>query len=475
MFRKAICGLVTAACLTATPALAMPEGELSVPVTEFTLPNGLHVILHEDHTVPIVATNIWYWVGSANEQVGRTGFAHLFEHLMFCGSGHVAKGDFDNFLEKVGGNNNASTNEDRTNYYISLPSNAVDLALFLESDRMGYLTDSMSRNIVDEQRDVVKNEMRQRYLNTPYGKVYLEIPRLMYPEGHPYSWPVIGSMDDLTAAGYDDVVAFFKKNYNPNNASLAIAGDFDTAEMKAKVEHWFSDVPRGAASEEITAAPVQLKGVIKKTLTDNVSLPYRMFVWHTPAEFTPDDASLDVLALVLANGKNSRLYKRLVYEMQIAQAVDASQMSQRLGSLFSIDFLPKPGHTLEEIQTVVEEEIARISKEAPTQEEINLAVNGLEAGFYRAIEKSSNKANYLNRYYRTVGKCDYFAEDLARYTAVTPEMVRAVAAKYLLPDKRLELTVIPEPKEEAAEPAPAAKQADKDSSADAAATAKEAK
>src|SRR5213592_1156023 len=221
---------VTAVLAAALPAAAQQTARnLDVAYTQFDLPNGLHVILHEDHTVPLVTVNVWYHVGSAREKVGRTGFAHLFEHLMFMGSGHVKPGEFDSWLEGAGGQNNGSTVNDRTNYWINVPSNALELALFLESDRMGYLLDTMTPRTVDAQRDVVKNERRQSYENRPYGQAGVLLTEMLYPEGHPYHWPVIGYMDDLTAASYDDVVAFFKKYYAPSNASLVVAGDIDTA------------------------------------------------------------------------------------------------------------------------------------------------------------------------------------------------------------------------------------------------------
>ena len=214
-------------------SLAADTPSLQLPYTQFTLPNGLHVILHEDHSVPVVSVNVWYHVGSGRERTGRTGFAHLFEHLMFMGSGHVKPGEFDSWLEGAGGQNNGSTEYDRTNYWINVPSNALELALFLESDRMGYLLDSMTPQTVDAQRDVVKNERRQSVENRPYGVAEdVTLGEMLYPEGHPYHWPVIGYMPDLTAASYEDVVAFFKKFYSPANASLVIAGDIDMANTR---------------------------------------------------------------------------------------------------------------------------------------------------------------------------------------------------------------------------------------------------
>src|SRR3954462_9196464 len=252
--------------LQATPA---PGSRLEVPFTQFDLPNGLHVILHEDHTVPLLTVNVWYHVGSAREKLGRTGFAHLFEHLMFMGSKNAKYGDFDQLLEAAGGTNNASTAEDRTNYYIDVPSNALDLALFLESDRMAYLVDAMSPKTVDAQRDVVKNERRESYENAPYGMASIEIAEMLYPQGHPYRWPTIGNMADLTAASYDDVVDFFRSYYQPGNASLVIAGDIDSARTRASVEKWFSDVKPGAAPiTPIDYPHASLNEVRKKTIQD---------------------------------------------------------------------------------------------------------------------------------------------------------------------------------------------------------------
>src|SRR5436305_7254520 len=243
--------LLAAAMLLQQPA-APAAAAIDVPYTQFTLPNGLQVILHEDHTVPLVTVNVWYHVGSAREKPGRTGFAHLFEHLMFMGSGHAKYGVFDQLLESAGGTNNASTAEDRTNYYIDVPSNAVDLALFLESDRMGYLLDSMTPKTVDAQRDVVKNERRQSYENRPYGMAEVMMSEMLYPQGHPYHWPVIGYMEDLTAASYEDVVEFFKKFYAPSNASLVVAGDLQTPDARRLIEKWFGDVKAAPAPEPMT-------------------------------------------------------------------------------------------------------------------------------------------------------------------------------------------------------------------------------
>src|SRR5688500_11179157 len=325
-----------------SPAPAAPPS-IQVPFRQFQLPNGLNVILHQDKTVPVVAVNVWYHVGSANEKPGRTGFAHLFEHLMFEGSKNVPEGQFDILLEAAGANNNGSTNNDRTNYVIDLPSNALELALFLESDRMAYLLDAMPPEQVNSQRDVVKNERRQSYENRPYGMASLELDKMLWPAGHPYSWPTIGHMEDLTAASHDDVVAFFKTYYAPNNATLVVAGDIDLDKTQALVEKWFAEIPRGTRVPPIALPPAQLTEVKRQTLTDQVRLPRLYLGWLTPRTYAPGDAALDVVSSVLTGGKNSRLYKRLVYDTQIAQDVSAFQQSGTLGSSFLIVATARPG------------------------------------------------------------------------------------------------------------------------------------
>ena len=443
--RGLFCGLGLAACLAA-PSGAEIADSVNVKIEEFDLPNGLHVILSEDHSLPRVAVNVLYKVGSSDEVKGRTGFAHLFEHLMFTGSGHVGKGQFHGAVEKAGGKCNAYTTEDYTDYYMTVPAEALPLALFLESDRMGYFTDSLRANIVDEQRDVVKNEMRQRYLNYPYAVILLELPHLLYPEGHPYSWPIIGSMDDLTAARYDDVVGFFKGHYAPGSASLAVVGDFDTAEARKMVEHWFSDVPKGRALPRAEAdVPARLNGVVRKTIYDKkAQLPYRHIVWHSPAKYQEGDAACEVLAGILTGSVYSRLSKRLEYDRKIASAVVAQQESRRLTSTFSIGFLALPGHTPDEIQAVVDEEIARISQKPPSQKEIDLVVNGMKRKYYDRIQEFNSLAEKLNFYHFGTGQADYFKRDLERYSRVTPQDISDCAKRYLRTDRRVEVTALPE-------------------------------
>lgn len=438
--------LIGPAAIGSPVSLPAQTSTLTVPYTQFTLPNGLNVILHRDTSVPVVAVNVWYHVGSANERPGRTGFAHLFEHVMFEGSMHVPEGSFDTWLEAAGANNNGSTNTDRTNYYIDLPANALELALFLESDRMGFLLDDQAPGKVDGQRDVVKNEKRQSVDNQPYGQAFVELSSLLYPPSHPYSWPVIGSMEDLSAASFEDVARFFRTYYVPNNASLVIAGDIDLAQTRKLVEKWFADVPRGKPVEPLSPPAAVLDGVKRKTITDRVQLPRLYLAWHTPGLLKPGDATMDIIANLLSGGKNSRLYRRLVYDLQIAQDVSAFQQSQALGSNFLIVATARPGQGLDRIQAVIDEELDQLRREAPAAREMTRALNQTEASFYRNMERVGGfggKADQLNAYYKAAGTPDYFDRDLARYRAVTAAEVQAAIDRYLPKDRRVELSVIP--------------------------------
>ncbi len=450
MTRRSALALLLVLALLSLPASAddrAAAGKLSVPYTQFTLPNGLRVVLHEDHSVPLVSVNVWYRVGSGREKPGRTGFAHLFEHLMFEGSKHVKEGAFDVLLEGAGGENNGSTSNDRTNYYITVPSNAVELALFLESDRMGYLLDAMSPEKLDGQRDVVKNERRQGIENQPYGTASVVFDEMLFPEGHPYHWPTIGYMDDLTAASYEDVVEFFKQYYGPNNATLVVAGDIEPAAVRPAVERWFGDVKRGPDVPVVAPQPVRLSEVERRTITDRVQLPRLYLGWISPPVYTPGDAELDVVADVLAGGKSSRLYRRLVYELQIAQDVSAFQQSADLASAFAIIATARPGHTLDEIRVVIDEELERLRRAPPDAAELERAVNGFEASFYERMERVGGfggRADQLNAYATRTGNPDYFAEDLGRYRALSPTDVQAAARTWLPADRRVELSVVPQ-------------------------------
>jgi zinc protease len=368
---------------------------------------------------------------------------------MFEGSKNVKEGAFDTMLEAAGGNNNGSTTNDRTNYVIDVPANALELALFLESDRMGYLLDTMSPARVDGQRDVVKNERRQSYENRPYGMASLEIDKMLWPASHPYSWPTIGHMEDLTAASHEDVVQFFKTYYAPNNASLVIGGDIDFDRTKALVEKWFGEIPKGADVAPVAPPSAMLTSVKRQTLTDQVRLPRLYLAWLTPRLMAPGDAALDVLSSVLTGGKNSRLYKRLIYDTQMAQEVNAYQGSAALGSSFQIIATARPGHTVAEMQKAIDEEIERLKRQPPDAREVQRAINQIEAGFYRRMERVGGfygKSDQLNAYFAAGGGPDYFAEDLARYTTLTASDIQAAALEWLPADRRVELVVEPEAK-----------------------------
>lgn len=427
--------------------------KIKIPYQRYVLPNGLNVILHEDHTTPTVSVNTWYHVGSAYEKPGRTGFAHLFEHLMFEGSGHVAEGDFDRLLEAAGGENNGSTTEDRTNYYEDIPSNALELALYLDSDRMGFLLDAMTSEKVNGQREVVKNERRQSYENRPYGLAWETINKNLYPAGHPYSWPVIGYMEDLNAASYEDVVEFYKTYYVPNNASLVIAGDINPKETIELVKKWYGNIPAGKPVPQLNPVATKLNEEKIVVLEDKVQLPRIYMAWITPQRFSPGDAELDILANILAKGKNSRLYQKLVYELQIAQDIEAFQSSGKISSQFFIIATARAGHTLTELKNVIDEELSKIQEKPPTEKELQRAVNQIEASFIDALEKIGGfdgKADLLNSYFYYAGNPDYANEDLARYKAVDIEDIQSAAQTYLSKNSRVILSIVPKGKRELA-------------------------
>jgi zinc protease len=441
-----------ALCYLILGTLAGPRADAQatprIQFEKYQLPNGLEVILHEDHSTPIIAVDTWYHVGSGDEQVGRTGFAHLFEHIMFMGSQHVPVGTFDQLLESAGANNNGSTTEDRTNYYEVLPSNALALALWLDSDRMGFLLPTMDLAKVDLQRDVVKNERRQRVDNVPYGRADEVILAALYPKTHPYSWPVIGSMSDLSAASLSDVQNFFKTYYAPNNATLTIAGDFDPATVKKLVSQYFGSIPRGPeVKRRLTVPGVTIPRDTFLVLEDKVQLPRVFYTWHSVKGFSKDDAALDILAQIIANDKNSRLYKKLVYDLQIAQNVGAFQDGSRLDGKFQIDITPKPGQKVADIDRIVQTEIANVINTGVAPRELQRAQNLYKASFLNRLASVLGKAEVLNSYNYFVGNPDYVQQDAARYERVTAADVQRVAKTYLGRPK-IVLTVVPEGKKD---------------------------
>ena len=381
------------ACLLVL-SLAAPLGSvhaqsadgLDIPFEKFVLDNGLTLIVHEDRKAPIVAVNVWYHVGSKNEEVGKTGFAHLFEHLMFNGSENH-NDDYFSVLSPLGATDmNGTTNSDRTNYFQNVPTSALDVALWMESDRMGHLLGAIDQAKVDEQRGVVQNEKRQGE-NQPYGQVYNRLTENTYPAGHPYSWTVIGSMEDLNAASVEDVHEWFNTYYGAANAVIVLAGDIDPETAREKVERYFGDIPAGppVTTQDVWVAP--RSGLHRITMEDRVPQARIYKVWNVPEWGSEEAIHLNLIARVLATGKNSRLYERLVYTDQVASDVGAGVREQELGSLFQITVTALPGQDLGAIEAVVDEELARLLAEGPTEDELALARTQYRAGFVRGIER----------------------------------------------------------------------------------------
>ncbi len=429
-------------------SLTLPAQDIpDIKFEKFVLSNGLEVILHEDHSTPMVSVNVWYHVGSKNEKRGRTGFAHLFEHLMFQGSGNVAPGMFDKWLEAAGGDNNGSTTEDRTNYWENIPSNALELALYLESDRMKNLLDGIDQKLLDEQRDVVKNERRQGVDNQPYGRVDEIELEALFPHNHPYSWSVIGSLEDLSAASLEDVQEFFKKYYSPNNASLSIAGDISPEETKKLVEKYFSDIPPGPPVERFVDWIPKLDGVKKIEMKDNVSLARIYMAWPSPALFKQGDAELDMISSILSSGKNSRLYKSLVYDKQIAQDVRAYQYSMEISGSYHVVVTARQGVSLDQLQKEIDAELQKIRNNPVSKEELETAVNNWEAGYVRRLQSIGGfggKADLLNQYNTFIGRPDYFKENMNRFFSITPESLQKAAQNVIDLDNRVIIYVTPE-------------------------------
>ena len=432
------------------PSVAATGSLIAVPTIKFekyTLPNGLVVILSEDHRLPLVSTNIWYHVGPANEIAGRTGFAHLFEHMMFEGSKHVPGNAHIRYLEAAGASDlNGTTDFDRTNYFETLPANQLELALWLESDRMGYLPDRLDQASLTNQQDVVRNERRQSIENTPYGIVEEQIFHKLFPKGHPYYADVMGSHADIQAAKLADVRNFFKLYYAPNNASLAIVGDFDPAQAKQLVEKYFGPLKRGAPVPKIAVMTPPITSEKRAVVHDQVELPRVYEAWLTSPIFKPGDASADLSSDILGGGKSSRLYKKLVYEKQIALDVSASQNSLTLGSVFEIVVTARPGHTAEEIEKAINQELDAFRKDGPTPAELERAQNGIETRMVQGLERLGGfggVADRLNEYNHYLGTPDYIAQDLARYQKATVASIRGFAEAQLKPNARVVVYGIP--------------------------------
>jgi zinc protease len=417
---------------------------MNIPYTKHALDNGMPVVVHEDHRCPIVAVNLWYHVGSKNEQPGRTGFAHLFEHLMFEGSEHYDHGYFQP-LQQAGAVLNGSTNADRTNYWEVVPSNSLELVLWMESDRMGHLLPALTEEKFRNQRDVVLNERRQNYENRPYGLAVMAIVDAVFPASHPYHWLTIGSPDDLGAATLDDVRAFFERFYHPGNASLALAGDVDTDQALALANAYFGSFPAGPpvgrfGGEAPTTRETRL------LLEDRVELPRLYLNWLSPAIFADGDADLDLAADVLADGKSSRLYKKMVYERRLATDVAAVQQSRELAGFFQIIATAAPGHSLAEIEAIVNDELQTLADSGPTPAELQRSVAQAEAQFVYRVQTVGGfggKSDQLNQYNVFVGDPGYFDRDLRRYQDATAASVTSAVQRLLMSAPRVAVSVVP--------------------------------
>ncbi|MDR3417782.1 MAG: pitrilysin family protein [Nevskia sp.] len=417
----------------AAAATAARLPEIDLPYQRFVLPNGLTLLVHEDHRTPVVALNVWYHVGSKDEPAGRHGFAHLFEHLMFEGSLHFDK-DYFQALEPAGATDmNGTTNVDRTNYFETVPTSALDRALWLESDRMGYMAQSITQAKLDQQRGVVENEKRQDE-NQPYGKVDDIIAEQTYPSGHPYSWTTIGSEADLDAATVADVRKWFETYYGPSNAVLAVAGDVDTAGLKAKVEHYFGDLPPGPPVPHLQSWPAPMQGDKRLSIVDRVPLPRLFLVWNVPGDGERDAVLLQSLAEILGGGKDSRLYERLVYRDQIATSVDASVDANEVGGQFQISAATKPGGDLGAVERAVREELQRILRDGPTAAELERIKTDSYASMVRGLDKvggSGGQAGLLAANQVFHGDPAHFKIELAYEREATPADLREAGQRWL--------------------------------------------
>jgi zinc protease len=447
----------------AAPSLAptvVPEAPAEAPridVEMFTLDNGLTVLLNHDDRLPVVAVEVRYLVGSSHEVEGRSGFAHLFEHLMFQGSANYDE-EYFKPIERIGGGVNGTTSNDRTNYYERVPREYLEMVLWMESDRMENLPPALTQAKLDNQRDVVKNERRQSYEDRPYGMFWLRAFEALYPKGHPYDHTPIGSHEDLTAASLDDVKGFFGTYYVPANAVLTIVGDFDRAGIRALVQKNFGHIAAGKrAPRPAGAMPVLAQGN-HLVEPDEVKLPRVHFLWHTPALYADGDAALGLLSSVLTDGKTSRLYKPLVYDQKVASDVSAYQVSMAIGSFYVVQATAAPGKGLDEVVSALEGALQTALATPPTDDEMTRVVNGWKKSFFGRVESVLGRARLLSNYFHLTGRPDYLAQDLARYTQLSAAQVHGEAQKWLSKKRvRIDITPAETPKPQAAAPEGGAK------------------
>jgi predicted Zn-dependent peptidase len=443
-------GRLTVALAALALAAQAGAADPTIAFEKYQLANGLTVILSPDHRLPQVVVNVWYHVGAANQAPGRSGFAHLFEHMMFSGSKHVQPSPFK-VLESIGAAGgalvNGSTSFDRTNYYEVVPSNELATALWVESDRLGFLLDTLDGKKLQIQRDVVSNERRQSYENRPYGLTRLRTCDLLYPSPHPYYQCVIGSIPEIQAASVDDVKSFFREFYAPQNASLAIVGDFEPAEARALVERYFGPIPAGPPVARPAAPQPKLATVVRETLEDPVAeVPRLDLIWNGTVMLADDEPAGDVLAEVLAGSDASRLTRSMVHGSRVAAGVSAGSVSAGLGGWFQVTAMANGATGAGELLAPVQAAIDELKKTGPTHEEVERARRQFIAARVRGVERIASRAELLNGYQTYRGDPGWLAQDLARYRAVTPEAVQAFARKYLADDRRIELTTLPKAK-----------------------------
>ncbi len=449
--------VLASSCLAAAPAAiaAVPAATADEPTKNQTvtlavertkLANGLEVLIHEDKRAPVVTVNIWYHVGSREDPPGRSGFAHLFEHLMFQGSKHVPEDMYNRYLQGAGGSGiNATTWFDRTNYFETMPKNRLEMALWLESDRMAYLLSHVDEKTFASQREVVKNEYRQRYENAPYGQTMNFISAALYPESHPYHRMGIGSPKELDASTLADVQSFFRTWYLPNNATIVLAGDIDKPKALGLIEKYFGPIPAGPQPPRAIAQPVVLTKEVRLDIQAGVELPRVTMAWATPARYAPGDAEMNVAAQVLTSGKSARLEKKLVHDLRIAQSVSAGSgiMARPLGTMFLISATPAPGHTSEEVIKAIDEELNALRTAPASDAELARAKTGIAADFTFKLDSTSARADLINEYNQDAGDPMFLARDMARHERVTGESLKEAVAAHLLPQKRVLAVVTP--------------------------------
>ncbi len=422
---------------------------MTAPRVRFTderLANGLRLIVAEDHLAPVVAVNVWYGVGSKHEVEGKTGFAHLFEHVMFQGSGHVGKAEHMALVQAAGGTLNGTTWLDRTNFFETMPSHQLELALWLEADRMATLLDALNQENLDNQREVVKNEKRSSYDNRPYGQAFNKLQALLFPPDHPYHHPTIGSMEDLDAASLEDVSAFFRTYYAPDNAVLAIAGDADAAQARAWVEHYFLKIPAHGHIPQLgdLTLPLTLGGEKREIVEDRVPLPRHYIGFRAPSFGDPRLDAMDVASQILAGGKGSRLYRRLVRDERIAQDVGFFALGFISGSSIAAGQVTvRPGVDTDLVERVFEEELDRLTREPVTEDELARARALIETYELEALQRVEERAERLAMYATLLDDPEMINRQLSRYLSVTAAQIQAVAADVLRPDNRAVVTYLP--------------------------------